>query len=71
MAGGEHSYTVTGVVNAGSYILCFGLRLIVSLYSSADGWNGHASPGGGGEPYHISYGELSPEFAVVAVGFRT
>ena len=38
--GGEHSHAVTGVVNAGSYVvavLCFRLRLIVSLYS-ADGW---------------------------------
>ena len=32
--------------------------------------NGRTSPGRGGEPYHI-YGDLSPEFAVVAVRFRT
>ena len=30
----------------------------------------HTSPGGGGEPYHILYGDLSPKFAVVAVRFR-
>ena len=35
--GGEHSDAVTGVVNAGSYVevvLCFRLRLTVSLYSA-------------------------------------
>ena len=38
--GSEHSHTVRGVVNAGSYVVagfCFRLRLIVSL-SSVDGW---------------------------------
>ena len=36
---GEHSHRVAGVVNAGAYVvavLCFRLRLIVSLYSSND-----------------------------------
>ena len=32
--------------------------------------NGHTSPGGG-EPYHISYGDLFPELAAVAVRFGT
>ena len=38
--GGEHSHAVTGVVNAGPSVvavLCFRLRLIVSIYS-ANGW---------------------------------
>ena len=38
--GDEHLHAVTRVVNAGSYVvavLCFWLRLIVSLYS-VDGW---------------------------------
>ena len=38
--GGEPSYAVTGVVNAGSYVvavLCFRLQFMVSTYS-ADGW---------------------------------
>ena len=72
--GGEHSHAVTGVVNAGSYVvtvLCFRLRLIVSL-CSADGWFEERPhlPRGGGEPYHISYRDLSPGFAVIAVRFR-
>ena len=50
--GGEHSYAVTGVVNAGPYVvavLCFRLRLIVSLYF-VDGWPEERPhlPGGGG-----------------------
>ena len=39
VVGGEHSHAVTGVVNAGSYVVAvlrFRLRLIASLYS-ADG----------------------------------
>ena len=72
---GEYRHAVTSVVNAESYVvadLCFQLRLIVSLYS-ADGWleeRPHLS-GGGGEPYHISYGDSFPDFYVVAVRFRT
>ena len=31
--------------------------------------NGHTFPEGRGEPYYISYGDLSPEFAVVTVRF--
>ena len=62
--GGEHSYAVTGVVNVGPYavaVLCFRLRLIVSLYF-VDGWleeRPHRPGGGGVEPYHIWYGDLS------------
>ena len=40
MVDGEHSHAVTGVVNTGFYVvtvLCFRLRLVVSLYFS-DGW---------------------------------
>ena len=71
---GEHSHAVTGVVNAGFYVvavLCFRLRLIVSLYS-ADDWLEERPhlPGGRGEPYHISEGDVSPEIAVIAVWFR-
>ena len=32
--------------------------------------NDHTSPARGGEPYHISYGDLFPGFALVAVRFR-
>ena len=32
--------------------------------------NGHTAPRGGGEPYRISYGDLSPGLAVVAVQLR-
>ena len=51
VVGGEHSHRVAGVVNAGAYVvavLCFRLRLIVSLYS-VDGWleEGPHLPGGG------------------------
>ena len=72
---GKHPHAVTGVVNAGSYIvavLCFRLQLVVFLYS-VDGWLEERPhlPGGGGEPYHISYRDLSAEFGVVAVRFRT
>ena len=73
--GGEHSHAATGVVNAGPYVvavLCFRLGFIVSLYS-VDGWleEWPHLPGGGSEPYHISFEDLSPEFVLVAVRFRT
>ena len=69
---GEHSHAVTGVIDAGSYVVTgFRLRIIVSL-CSADGWLEERPqlPGGVGEPYHISYRDFSPGLAVVAVRFR-
>ena len=73
--GGENSHAVTGVVNAEFHVvavLCFRLRLIDSLYS-ADDWLEEQPhlPEGEGKPYHISYRNLSPDFAMVAVRFRT
>ena len=49
---GDHSHAVTGVVNAGSYVvdvLCFRLRRIASLFS-VGGWLEEQPhlPGGGG-----------------------
>ena len=73
---GGHSYAVTGVANAGSYvvaIMCLRLQLIVPPYS-ADAWLEewpYLPEGGWRTVYHISYGDLFPEFAVVAVRFRT
>ena len=73
--GGEHSHAITGVVNAGSsvvVVLCFRLRLIVS-FCSADGWleeRPHLLGGGRQTAPYLVWG-LVPEFAVVAIWFRT
>ena len=73
--GGEYSDAVTGMVNAGPYIvaaLCFRLRLSVSLYS-AEGWledRPHLIRGGRRTVPRLVWG-LSPGFAVLAVRFRT
>ena len=63
------------MVDAGSNVVAvlgFRLRLIVSLYS-ADGWLEERPhlPGGRRTVPHLVWGLLSPEFAVVAVRFRT
>ena len=70
----EHSHATTWVVNTRPYIVAVSrsrLWLIVSLHT-ANGWfeeRPHVSTGGG-EPYHISYGDMSPGLAVVAVQLR-
>ena len=73
--GGEHSHAVTGVVNAGSYVIavmCFWLKLVSLFILKRWLARGTAtSPRGGGKPYHILYGDFSPGFAVVLVRFRT
>ena len=63
--GGEQSHAVMGVVNAGSYVvavLCFWLRLIVSLYST-DGWleeRPHLRGGGRQTVSHLPYDPVAP-----------
>ena len=59
--GGEDSHAVTGMVNAGSYVvavLCFRLQLILYLYS-ADGWleeRPHLAGGGRQTIPHLVWG---------------
>ena len=61
--GGEHSHALTGVVNAGSHVvavLCFRLRLIISLYPE-NGWleeRPHLLEGGGQTIPHLAASAL-------------
>ena len=71
---GKNSHAVARVANVRPYIvaiLAFGSDLLTRFTRQTAGLrNGHTAPRGGGEPYHISYGDLSPGLPVVAVQLR-